>query len=64
MKNRIHTGIAALVLMTLFLGMETGVSVRAMEGGVKCSRINVKRRNRREYNEYDRLSFVERRFEV
>ena len=33
MKNRIHTGIAALVLMTLFLGMETGVSVRAMEGG-------------------------------
>lgn len=33
MKNRMHTGIAALVLMTLFLGMETGISVRAMEGG-------------------------------
>ena len=33
MKNRMYTGIAALVLMTLFLGMETGVSVCAMEGG-------------------------------
>lgn len=33
MKNKMHTGIAAVVLMAWFVGMGTGVSVCAMEGG-------------------------------